>query len=51
MKFGVRKLESWGWLPDGEETITLAFLFWHNTSAWQTDRQTERHVAITITRA
>jgi len=29
--------------------------FWHNTGAWQTDRQTEgrtdRHVAITITRA
>jgi len=33
MKFGVRKLESWGWLPDGEEIVTLAFFVLTHTGA------------------
>ena len=49
MKFGVRKLESWG-LPDGEEIITLAF-FVLTRYRRVTDGRTDRLVAITITRA
>jgi len=28
-------------LPDGEEIMTLASWFWHNTGAWQTDGRTD----------
>jgi len=41
-------------LPDGEETITLAFFVltqYRRVTDGQTDRQTNGHVAITITRA
>jgi len=58
MKFGVRKLESWGYqiIPDGEEIMTLAFfVLTIPARGEQTDRQTDgrtdRHVAIAITRA
>jgi len=49
MKFGIRKLESFG-LPGGEEMLTLAFFV---LTQYQrvSDRQTDRHVAIGITRA
>jgi len=53
MKFGVRKIESW-WLSDGEEIMPLAFFVltqYRRMTDGQTDRQTDRHVAITITRA
>jgi len=57
MKFGVRKLESWG-LPDGEEIMTLAFFVltqYRRMTDGRTDRRTDgwtdRHVVITITRA
>jgi len=50
MKFGVRKLEYWGWLPDGEETMPLAF-FVLTQYRGVTDGRTDRHVAIAITRA
>jgi len=49
MKFGVRKLESWGY-QNGEEIMTLA-LFVLTQYRRVTDRRTDRHVAITITRA
>jgi len=39
MKFGVRKLESWGYLPDGEEIMPLA-LFVFDTIPPR-DRQTD----------
>jgi len=47
MKFGVRKLESWG-LTDGEEIMSLAF-FVLTQYRRVTDGQTDRHVEITIT--
>jgi len=57
MKFGVGKLESWGY-QIGEEIMPLAFFvltqYRHVTDGRrdrQTDRRTDRHVAITITRA
>jgi len=57
MNFGLRKLESWG-LPDGEEIMTLAFFvltqYQRVTDGRmdrQTDRETDRHVVIAITRA
>jgi len=53
MKFGIRKLESWG-LPDGEETTTLAFFIlsqYRLVTDGQTDRRTDRHVTIAITLA
>jgi len=34
-------------LPDGEEIMT----FWHNTGVCVTHRQTDRHIALTKTRA
>jgi len=40
MKFGFRKLESWG-APEDEQIMTLSS-FWHNTGSWQTDGQTDR---------
>jgi len=49
MKFGVRKLESWGYLPDGEEIMTLArFLHFDTIPArdGQTDGRTDRYVAV-----
>jgi len=46
MKFGVRKLESWGY-QNGEEIMTS--LRFDTVSAH--DGRTDRHVAITITRA
>jgi len=49
MKFGVRKLESWG-LPDGEEITPLAF-FVLTQYRRVTDGQTDGHVAVPITRA
>jgi len=49
MKFVVRKLESWR-IPDGEEITTLAF-FVLTQCQRVTDGQTERHVAVAITRA
>jgi len=48
MKFGVRKLESW--LPDGEEIMPLAF-FVLTQYRRVTDRQTDTHIVIAITRA
>jgi len=53
MKFGVRKL-SLGAIPDGEEIMTLAFFVltqYRRVTDRQTDGQTDRHVAIAITRA
>ena len=41
-------------LPDGEEIMPLAFFVltqYRRVTDGQTDRQTDRHVAITITRA
>jgi len=54
MKFGVRKLETrvLG-LPDGEELMPLAFFVltqYRRVTDGRTDRQTDGHVAITITR-
>jgi len=49
MKFGVRKLEFWG-LPDDEEIMPLAFFVLAQYRR-VTDGRTDRHVAITITRA
>ena len=49
MKFGVRKLESCG-----EEIMPLAFFVltqYQRVTDRQTDRRTDGHVAITITRA
>jgi len=48
MKFGVRKLVLW--LSDGEEIMPLAFFFLTQYRR-VTDGQTDRHVAISITRA
>jgi len=48
MKFGVRKLVLG--LPDGEEIMLLAF-FVLTQYRRVTDRRTDRHVALTITRA
>jgi len=54
MKFGVKKLSG---LPDGEEIMPLAFFVLtqfparHGQTNGQTDRQTDGHVAIAITRA
>jgi len=45
MKFGIRKLESWGY---GKEIMTLAF-FVLTQYRHVTDRQTDRHVTIAIT--
>jgi len=42
------------WLPDGEEIMTLAFFVltqYRRVADRQTDRQTDSHVAIPITRA
>ena len=50
MKFGVIKLESWSWLPDGEETMPLAF-FVLTQYRRVTYGRTDKHVAIIITRA
>jgi len=54
MKFGVGKLESRG-LPDSEEIMPLAFFvltqYLLPARDGGTDRQTDRHVAIAITRA
>jgi len=44
MKFGVRKLESWGFLTQYRRVTD-------RQADKQTDGQTDRHVAITITRA
>jgi len=49
MKFGVRKLESWGY-QDGEEIMTLTFFILTQYRLVK-DRQTYGHVAIAITRA
>jgi len=52
MKFGVGKLVLG--LPDGEEIMPLAFFVltqYRHVTDGQTDRQTDRHVAIAITRA
>jgi len=49
MKFGVGKLESWG-LAEGEEIMPLAF-FVLTQYRRVTDRRTDRHFAIAITRA
>jgi len=41
-------------LPDGEEIMPLAFFFltqYRRVTDGQTDRQTDRHIAFTITRA
>jgi len=41
-------------LPDGEEVVPLAFFFltqYRRVTDGQTDRQTDRHIAFTITRA
>ena len=41
-------------LPDGEEIMTLAFFVltqYRRVTAGRTDRQTDRHVTISITRA
>jgi len=48
MKFGVRKLVLG--LPDGEETMPLAFLVLTQYRR-VTDGRTDRHAAIAITRA
>jgi len=51
MKYGIRKLESWGYqVPDGEEIMTLAFFV---LTLYQrvTDGQTDGHVALAKTRA
>ena len=45
MKFGVRKLESWGY-----QMVKKAF-FVLTQYRRVTDRQTDRHVAVAITRA
>jgi len=50
MKFGVRKLESWG----GGEIMPLAFFVltqYRRVTDGRTDGGTDGHVAITITRA
>jgi len=52
MKFGVRKLVLG--LPDGEEIMTLAVFVltqYRLVMDRRTDRRTDRHVAIPITRA
>jgi len=49
MKFGVRKLESWGYQMV-KEIVPLAF-FVLTQYRRVTDGRTDRHVAITITRA
>jgi len=54
MKFGVRKLESWGYHADGEEIMTLAFFVltqYRRVTDRQRDRRTDRHVAVAKTRA
>jgi len=43
MKFSIRKQESWG------EEMMMFPSFWHNTGAWWTDRQTDRHIAVAKT--
>jgi len=51
MKFGVRKLEYWRYQ---KEIMTLAFFVltqYRRVTDGQTDRHTDRHVAISITRA
>jgi len=39
MKFGVRKLESWGYQMVKKSCRQLSS-FWHNTGTWQTDGRT-----------
>jgi len=39
MKFGVRKLESWGYQT--EKNHESCSSFWHNTGVWRTDRGTD----------
>jgi len=50
MKFGVRKLESWGYQMVKKSCRALVF-FVLTQYRRVTDRQTDGHVAITITRA
>jgi len=54
MKFGVRKKTTILGLPEGEEMVTLAFFVltqYRRVTDGRTDGQTDRHVAIAITRA
>jgi len=41
MKFGIRKKTRIVGLPDGEESMSLAFFVLTQYRAWQTDRQTD----------
>jgi len=40
MKFGYRKLESWGYQMVKKSWLKSSL--WHNTGVWQTDGQTDR---------
>jgi len=49
MKFGVRKLESWGYHAASEEIMTLAFFVLTFDTIPARDRRTDGHVPIANT--
>jgi len=51
MKFGIRKLESWGYntVKKAWRKVTQGISsFWHNTCVWRTDGRTDRRTGYSI---